>query len=169
MKNKKGALQLAMSTIVIIVIAVVILILGLAFITGLFERASEQRDVIFGDLETKITGLGSHDQRVNVQTQVTVEQGEQELFKIYIVNFEETPKTFKLTLQASSSPEFQNDDVIVALQRDTLTIPDGQEASFAVGVRAIEGARLKAAAYNIDVTADGQPYGQDSFMVEVKK
>lgn len=169
MKSKKGALQLSMSTIVIIVIGVTLLILGLGFITGLFEKASEQRDIIFGDLETKITGLGSHDERLNVQTQVTVEQGDQTLFKVYIVNFEEAEKTFKLTLSPSTDPEFQNDDVIVKLQRESMKIPEGQEASFAIGVRAKDGAKLRAAAYNIDVTSDGQQYAADSFLVEVKK
>lgn len=169
MKSKKGALELSMNTIVIIVIGVTLLILGLAFVTGLFDKLSGQRDIIFGDLETKITGLGSHNDKLNVQSQVTVNQGDQTLFSVYVVNFETSKKTFTVKLTPSQDKEFQNDDLFVKLQRDTLVIPEGQEAAFAIGVRTPKDAKLTPAVYNIDVTADGEQYAQSSVLIEVKK
>ena len=121
MKSKKGALELSMNTIVIIVIGITLLILGLAFVTGLFEKLTKQQDIIFGPLESKLVGVASHDEKLSVQTHVSVKQGEQTLFKIWIVNFDDNPKTFKLKITPSSDEEFQNNDLIVKLQRKTQT------------------------------------------------
>jgi len=57
MNSKKGAMELSMTTIIIIVLGVVLLSLGLAFVRGIFKKITDESDQIFAMSEEQITEL----------------------------------------------------------------------------------------------------------------
>ena len=56
-KNKKGALELSINTIVVIVIGVTLLILGLVFVRGIFEKVQKISDTAFDKASELLGGL----------------------------------------------------------------------------------------------------------------
>lgn len=61
MKNKKGAFELSVSTIVIIVIAMALLVMGLVLIRNIFTGATESVDTINDRVKDQISGLFSNE------------------------------------------------------------------------------------------------------------
>ncbi len=57
MKNKNGAIELSIGTIVIIVLAMSMLILGLVLIRGIFTGATESVDTLDEKVKNEISGL----------------------------------------------------------------------------------------------------------------
>ena len=56
--SKKGALELSMNTIIIIVIGVVLLSLGLVFVRGIFSQTTDLSDKVFADANRQLDSLG---------------------------------------------------------------------------------------------------------------
>jgi hypothetical protein len=77
MENKKGAMELSMNTIVIVVIGVIILTLGLSWIYGIFGDLEKQRTQIGESVEEQIREtFGESDDPLNLlSTTVSIEQG----------------------------------------------------------------------------------------------
>ncbi len=57
MKSKRGALELSMTTIIVIVIGIVLLSLGLMFVRGVFKKITDESDQIFAMSEEQISEL----------------------------------------------------------------------------------------------------------------
>ncbi len=54
MQSKKGAIELSMTTIIVIVMGVTLLVLGLVFIRGIYDKAKGLTDEAFADAEREI-------------------------------------------------------------------------------------------------------------------
>jgi len=54
MKNKKGAIELSMSTIIVIILGVKLLTLGLMFIRGIFTQIEDMTKVTFEDADKQM-------------------------------------------------------------------------------------------------------------------
>lgn len=59
-QQKKGALELSMNTIVIVVIGVTLLVLGLAFVTGIFDKLTGLSDDSFDQANERLNQLGGN-------------------------------------------------------------------------------------------------------------
>ena len=59
-QQKKGALELSMNTIVIVVIGVTLLVLGLAFVSGIFEKLNILGENSFDEANQKLDQLGGN-------------------------------------------------------------------------------------------------------------
>ncbi|MBI4158819.1 hypothetical protein HY500_01010 [Candidatus Woesearchaeota archaeon] len=59
-QQKKGALELSMNTIVIVVIGVTLLVLGLAFVSGIFEKLNILGDESFDEARQRLDQLGGN-------------------------------------------------------------------------------------------------------------
>ena len=57
MKSKRGAIELSMTTIIVIVLGVVLLSLGLMFVRGIFKQITDESDQIFAMSEEQISEL----------------------------------------------------------------------------------------------------------------
>ncbi len=57
-QQKKGALELSMNTIVIVVIGVTLLVLGLAFVSGVFDKLTVLSDDSFDKANERLNQLG---------------------------------------------------------------------------------------------------------------
>ena len=106
MINNKGAMELSINTIVIIVIGVTLLSLGLIFVKGVFDKLDGQSDQIFEGGENEISKIANHDQKLSVKQQVNVKQGADAVFKVWVVNFEDDVSDFTVEIEPSSSNPF---------------------------------------------------------------
>ncbi len=169
MKKKKGAIELSMTTIIIIVIGVVLLGLALTWVRSVFNKLGTQTDLVFGEAENQIKNIAEHSERVNTQLTIPLKRGEQENFYIWVVNQLDETKTFHITVQRSTDQVYQNPDVVVGFANNVATLAPGEEVGFVAGVTAPKGASSQSAAFTISVTCDGcpqnAPYGTGGFIV----
>src|SRR3990167_4628958 len=64
--RKKGALELSMNTIVIVVIGVTLLVLGLGFVTGIFGNLESLTQNVFVEAENSINQIATHNEKLSV-------------------------------------------------------------------------------------------------------
>ena len=89
-KNKKGALELSINTIVVIVIGVVLLSLGLVFVRGIFRQTTDLSDKAFEDANRQLDALsGSVNEFVTVAPEtIRVNAGDTSGFSVLVKNVE---------------------------------------------------------------------------------
>src|SRR3989344_6277952 len=76
MINERGALELSINTIVIVVIGITLLTLGLVFVRGIFGKLNELSDETFGTAQAQIGRLGQGDASLIAPSVITVKQGQ---------------------------------------------------------------------------------------------
>ena len=91
MVSKKGALELSMNTIVIIVIGVVLLSLGLIFVRGIFSQTTDLSDKVFANADKELDSLGGSVSNALVLSPETVriKGGQTSGFVVQVTNLEE--------------------------------------------------------------------------------
>lgn len=91
MIQKKGALELSMNTIVIIVIGVVLLSLGLIFVRGIFLQTTDLSDKVFADANKELDDLGGSVSRALIVSPeiVRLKAGQTSGFLVQVTNLEE--------------------------------------------------------------------------------
>src|SRR3989344_3723079 len=89
--NKKGALELSMNTIIIIVIGVVLLSLGLMFVRGIFTQTTDLSDKVFANANKDLDALGGSVNSALVVSPETVriKAGQTSSFIVLVTNLEE--------------------------------------------------------------------------------
>lgn len=96
--NKKGAIELSMTTVVVIVLAMTMLILGLTLVKNIFTGATYNVDRINQAVKDQIDGLFQNpDQKVTVNLPgqiATMKQGEEYGVTFGIRNIDTTTKRF---------------------------------------------------------------------------
>jgi len=101
MLNKKGAIELSMSTIIIIVIGVTLLILGLAFVRGIFERVNVLGQKAFDDAEAMLSQVEVTDEFLAVTPTMTKIDKKKSISGAVVVhNMEETPIQIKINVES---------------------------------------------------------------------
>ncbi|MBS3118026.1 hypothetical protein J4430_04070 [Candidatus Woesearchaeota archaeon] len=181
-RKKRGALELSISTIIIVVIGITLLTLGIVFVKNIFGKLTNLSDDVFDTANVELGQLGAGDARLKVPTTVTVNQGKSKRFDIVIGNDGTTTgSSFTLRLTRSGSaatiPEIQvQARIIVGTTGNshTLTISPGRTAKVPLQVIAISTAPLTNGAndpaYAVEVTsANGDPYETSAFVINVEK
>ena len=91
--KKRGALELSVNTIVVIVIGVTILILGLSFTEGLFSKINPFTQKTLEKVEGELDNIGSVDSLLTISPRtVQVELGKTSRVDITIANIERGAK-----------------------------------------------------------------------------
>ncbi len=100
--NKKGAVELSMTTIIIIVMGITILSLGLVWIRSVFTDVGELTSGSFEQGESQIAEIfGQSNEEVALSpSEVTMTQGEQETATLAIRNQESGVITVSATVEA---------------------------------------------------------------------
>ncbi len=99
--RKKGAMELSMNTIVVVVIGVTLLVLGLVFVRGLFGRITETTAKTFAGADTILEEMTGTEQRLNVQTGITLKRGQTEKIPVKLCNIEGQGDSLKLRVTAT--------------------------------------------------------------------
>ena len=105
--QKKGALELSMTTIIVIVIGVTLLTLGLAFVRTIFGSASDiasKVGEISSDEISKMVGESS-DPITITSASVTIKQGESNDIRILYRNVGSSAATFNVKLDMTTVPQ----------------------------------------------------------------
>lgn len=129
--NKKGALELSMNAIIIIVIGVVLLSLGLMFVRGIFSQVEGLSKSAFDTADAEISMISNINQPLTlVPSELDIERGSAEVIDVIIANLGET--LIQTTLNVVST-DITNIDCSFA---DTLS-PNSNPYQLASGEQAL--------------------------------
>ena len=131
--RKKGALELSMNTIVIVVIGVTLLVLGLGFVTGIFGNLESLTQNVFGEAENSINQIATHNEKLSVLGEINVKQGKTASTKIWVVNEEPQSKTFTIDITAATENN-AGAGIKVLVPQKQATVETGGEIGFSVGI-----------------------------------
>ena len=152
MRTKKGAFQLSITMIIVIVIAVVLLSLGLVFVRNVFNKVDFLTLDAFETADAEIGKLTNIDETLTLSPgTIQIEQGGAKEVRLIIANFENEEKTFQGTI-SSNDP-----DNVICVFGDTAettskeyTLPSGKEAKIKILVDE-KGGPIQTAICNIEV------------------
>lgn len=103
MKSKKGAIELSMTTIIIIVIGITLLTLGLTWIRGVFRDLDDVTVGAFEQADAAIGELGTIDSELTISPDsIKVKQGGAKTVDVVIANFEDSSVAFQASVSSSS-------------------------------------------------------------------
>ena len=105
--NKRGALELSMNTIIIVVIGVVLLSLGLIFVRGTFSQLTDTSDKVFANANKELDDLGGSVSSALIVSPETVrlKAGQTSGFLIQVTNLEENQIYTGLTGKLSTTDQ----------------------------------------------------------------
>ena len=173
-QQKTGAIELSITTIIVVVLGVTLLSLGLVFVRGIFTKLTTTSDEVFGKANTLIGSLDIEG-RFSAPSEVDVPQSGTTTFDIIIGNDGTIGSAnFDVRLTPSSDsgvPESQVRAKIIS--EHPRQIAPGQQGRFKVQVIATSDAPLSIGnnvqAYALTITADGKPYETSAFLIKVVK
>lgn len=98
-KSKKGALELSMNTIVIIVIGVTLLILGLAFVRNIFGKVGTLAEGAFEEAQGKVSDFSTISKSLTVSPdRITIKKGDSKIITVVMANLKDKEVTTGLTV-----------------------------------------------------------------------
>ena len=105
-QGKRGAIELSMNTIIIVVIGITILTLGLRWIYGIFGGLEEQQQSLERLSEEQINDLiGGSSEQINLPaSNIKVAHGKKHNLRLVIQNVLSNTHTFKYSLEVDSVP-----------------------------------------------------------------
>jgi len=164
-KSKKGALELSVNTIVVIVIGVTLLTLGLVFVNTLFKNISAISDNTFNRANELLEGIENVDKPLTIiPSEIDIEQGKDDVVKVILYNQNENELSLNVKILTA-----EDDDKIDCYLYDKsakLTknagpyeVASGKQQSLTLIVKDNKGA-LRTTACSISV--EGLPQGEDN-------
>jgi hypothetical protein len=96
MNNKKGAIEMSMTTIIVVVIGITLLSLGLVWVKTIFDNLQGTTSGAFDQVDAAIGDLGTIDSQLTISPdKIRVEQNGAKSVDVIVANFESTDLTFK--------------------------------------------------------------------------
>lgn len=181
MYNKKGAIELSIGTIVIIVLAMSMLMLGLVLVKSIFTGAKYNVDQLNKNVEAEINKLfNERGDKILIylpNNEAEVKKGNSFGIAFGIrndVEGESNPGKFSYTIKASSIQKGcklslqQADAYLILGETGSFQLLPGAEPEFRiVKIQPPESAPLCEVQYDITVTKDNQPYDTSFFIIKV--
>ncbi len=169
MSRKKGAIELSMTTIIVIVLGVTLLILGLAFVRGLFGKATTLTEDAFRIAEQEIQSKMSPTDKFYVSgLRFEVDPGKATLITVGVQNIGEDMKKATFTI-----------DVVTGSQGGSaswFTLPPSQEIApgerkaFPVEVTLPRGTVPgKSYGFTLRAVKEGKAYDSQAILVKAKE
>ncbi len=163
MLSKRGAIELSMSTIIVVVLGVVLLILGLVFVRGMFGGLMDVSDTTMDKAKSMLGGLENPSKFLTISpNKISIEQGSDDAISVIILNQETTD----IPIKAITSQIPVGDKYTQCLFWDTgtqtsesYTIASGKYASIPLLVADKEGP-IRATGCKVEI--QGAPIGVDS-------
>ena len=153
MVNKKGALELSINTIIIIVIGVTLLTLGLLFVRGIFGKMDKISENTFNNANDLLGGLENVKSLLTVSpTQIEIEQGKDDVAKVIKVTPRSSDKNLKCYVIGETNAE-------PSQELGPFKISSGNQKNIALIVQDLNGA-IRNTACTVSIT--GAPEGEDN-------
>jgi hypothetical protein len=175
--NRKGAIELSMTTVVIIVLSMTMLILGLVLVRTIFQGAQYNVENINDKVRGEINKLFTEEaQKIVVYLPAEgakIKQGESYAIQVAIKNIEATPQTwtFKTSVaEMGGCPATTNPMTWISLGK-SLTMPQatsGETKYQTVKFIPPLTAPLCSVRFNIDVSSSAGLYASTSFDVQIQ-
>lgn len=179
--NNKAAVELSISTIVIIVLAMSMLILGLVLVKSIFTGANYNVDQMNNKVKDEINKLFVEDKRTVVylpNSLAQIKQGDSWGIAFAIKNLNTgtaTAGSFTYSVAVSDPNvrqkcglgEAEINSWITTGQADTISIAPGQTSYNLVRLQIPEASPLCIVRFHLDVKQNGQVYSTESFDVQV--
>ncbi len=179
--GKRGAIELSIGTIVIIVLAMSMLILGMILIKNIFSGASNNVLQMNNKVKDQINKLFVEDKRtvVYLPNQIAkIKQNKEWGIAFGVKNLQKgTAEAGKFAYSVVvSDPDVKTkcgvgerdvESWVKTGRSDSMTIAPGQSYYGVVRFLIPEGAPLCTVRFHLDVTKDSKPYATDFFDVEV--
>ncbi len=179
--NRKGALELSIGTIVIIVLAMAMLILGLVLVRGIFTGAKYNVDQLNKNVEGEINKLFNEEGQKTVfylpNNQAEIKKGKSFGVAFGIRNTaqgEATAGNFIYTVKAAEVQSgcqltlAQADSYIIIGKTGTLSLIPGDDPKVRlIKIQPSSSAPLCEISYDLVVTKDGQPYDTNFFIIKI--
>jgi uncharacterized membrane protein len=171
MQSKKGAIEMSMTTIIVIVLGVTLLILGLVFVRGLFEKTNIMSENVFLIAEKELQDRMSASDKIYIPgLEFNIDPGSSATISVGVQNFKEPGEG------ADKKSKFK----VTAKEVDTkeLTITNPPELSFGAGEKKVFSIKFKlpkgaapGTTYSaiIKVQRDGKDYDEQSILISVKE
>lgn len=130
--SKKGALELSVNTIVIVVIGITLLVLGLVFVRSIFTKLGGLGTEAFQQAEQELKQIQAGDTKINFPASIDVKKGKSSNPTLRICNTDGTLLNAKIELKVSEFPTNPlealsvrvGDDIIKA--DGSITIPNSK-------------------------------------------
>ena len=173
MLNKKGALELSVSTIIIIVIGVTLLVLGLVFVQGTFRKVTELSEGAFRAADEQIqNNMGASDKIYIPGQTFEVDSGESSTINIGVQNFKESgsePKSSPFKIDVSGGIGEDISEWFV-LPKEAVLVAVGEKKGIQILLTILDGVIPGSAfSFSIKVLKGNSIYGQEVIIVKVKK
>lgn len=180
--HKKGALELSVGTIVILVLAMSMLILGIVLVRNIFSGATGAVDLINNNVKAQINSLFNQDENQKIVVYLPGGEAEVNPGKRYNIQFalKNTLRgvggatDFKYTTYASEIEQGcqitetkANSFIIQGRNANFKVTPGSEPVERTIVVSVPDGTPLCTLTYNIDVTQGGTAYAQDSFLLTI--
>ena len=180
--NKRGAVELSISTIVIVVLAVSMLILGLVLVRTIFKSATSVADMSDQALKDQMTQLYGDTKKVSVYPDsklisISIKDGIGS-FAIGILN-SESGSSSKLNFAYKvivADPDVQKkcgvsademlSKIIVGKSMDNIALASGELKPFKVRFQVGSDTPICLVRYSVQVTLNGQIYGSEEMDVD---
>jgi hypothetical protein len=175
MMNRKGAIELSMTTVVIIVLAMTMLILGLVLVRTIFTGATYNVQSINDKVRGEINKLFTEEaQKIVVYLPAegaAIKQSESYGVVFAVKNIEMTPQTFNYKVSVSEMggcPSTTNPMTWISLGKaGTFNAASGDTNPIIVKFIPAATAPLCSVRFNIDVTEGTATYASTSFDVQI--
>ena len=171
--KKKGALELSVNTIVIVVLGVTILIVGLAFIENIKVKLFGTTDETFKQIEGKIGEKNAQQLLTLVPDSSNLKPGESLKVDVIVADLDDNDyKGVSVSAESVNSPEvkclFADSQVARSKSYD---IPSGKQISLVLLAQSDKGSKLGSKTCNIVVSGTGinQPDKEDSLIIDLVK
>ena len=169
--QKKGAIEMSMNTIIVIVIGVTLLILGLAFVRGIFTKIGGLTEGAFSDAEKEIQQRMSSTDKIYVSGGLNweIEPGISLPRVVGIQNFDENLESSgKFSVEILPTDTTGKKEWFVIAQPGN--IKTGEKASVPVEVKFPKGLPPgNSYSFNIRVLKDGKDYASQGIIVAIKE
>ena len=166
--NKRGALELSMSTIIVIVLGVTLLILGLAFVRTLFGKVTTLSQASFDIAEQEIQGkMGAIDKIYVSSLRVAVTPGKASVINVGIQNIGTETGQSKFSIKAIPGAQGGSADWFT-IPVESIKIAPGEKQAFPIEVSLPSGTPAgKSYGFTLDVTKNGAAYASKVIIVTV--
>ena len=102
---KTGAVELSMTTVIVIILGVVLLTLGLAFVRGVFKKVNELTKKSFDQAKSSIGELGTIDKELTLTTNsIELEQSGDNAVGVVLFNLGKQEQTFQIKTTPRPAP-----------------------------------------------------------------
>ena len=167
--KKRGALDISIGTIVIVVIGVALLTFGLIFVADLGDNILDLMGSAFRQGRDQIDRLErTHTERLTITPlDQEVQRGKTETLYAYVANDLEEPATLTLQISSKEDNPLGSDELRVRLPKTSITVDPSYELKIPIEARADRKSKLDSNAYTMEILLDGKTYAEQSFFVEV--